>query len=642
MRPLILSVASLTIAILAVVPKGPLAFFPPVLTIFLVLSIIVGWWVAFANEIGLKLIQRLDVLFEIAGLFVVFGAYFLLKIIGLHPSGTDDNIYFYLATRVASGAIPYRDFFFSHPPVHLLVPAMVFSITGFSIGIAKAIPAVSQGLAGLFLYLSLRQCSRRLAITTLVLHLTAYEVLMGSTDMNGENLMSAFLFAALLAAVRQRYALSGVLSGLGLGCGLYALAGVLAIAIGCIATGRTAAVNFGKGLFGCFFAMTAVFAILGGEGFYEGVFAYHLSKPIKGSGRVPVLSSANPFTIISALANNLGVWLKEPTFEKFLYYHAPIVIGMLAGVFILLGRALLAWLRQNAQDSVRAILTPKDMLQGTKEGFVKTTVLAFVLFNLQWAAVNEVYDFYLVPMIAFASVPAAFALVTFYERVREARMPRDLFLPALLAAIFCLHVPWAMSLNKSLWPEEQQKYGEVVRYEWREPWALSSLSWLSKALFFEDHRIRGEVTPYYRHYVWNKSLTFSSVEEIADYVQANTTAEETITGASTLAPLVALYADRRIAGDEADTNAKRFHSGVLSNEEFFEKVCSDRVRYIVAAQRSYFTNEFMSANPFASKWFRLEKTFIDTQLVHFRDFPIALYRRVDMADLPDGKVCGDL
>src|SRR5262245_29142492 len=53
-----------------------------------------------------------------------FGAvvllYALLKTYQLTLGNSDENIYFYMALRtVTDGLLPYRDYFFAHPPLHL-------------------------------------------------------------------------------------------------------------------------------------------------------------------------------------------------------------------------------------------------------------------------------------------------------------------------------------------------------------------------------------------------------------------------------------------------------------------------------------------------------------------------------------------
>ena len=638
---LIIGIASIVLLVLCLVPWGPFAFLPKVLAWPLAGAALAGWWLAEAGSRGLiKIPAKLaGTVAEACCLTLIFGSYGLLKLGGLHPSGTDDNIYFYGASRMTQGLMPYRDFFFAHPPVHLLIPAAVFSITGFSIGIAKAIPAIAQGLAGLFLYLTVRKASKPLALVALLLHLTAYEVLMGSTDMNGENIMAAFLMASLFAASCRYFMLSGVLAGLGLGSGLYALAAVLALAAGALSASRKALIRYGIGFAATLLIVMTVFSVIGGHNFWEGVILFHLSKPLKGSDRISLFASGNPFAMAGALIHNFGVWFTDPIFKKSLYFHAPSYLGFLTGAGILISNAVGAWLRpESTPEPWYARLMMRDMLSGSAEGLVKFSILAVLLFMLQWAALNEIYDYYTVPMIVLLSVPAAYALMRAWEALRDAHQFRQAFFPAILAGLFCLHVPWAASLNRALWPDELRDAGKQVTYQWRDPWALAGLSGITQTLFFAENRIKGDVTPYYRHFVWNKLLTFSTVNDIAAYIRANTSQDD-IAGASVFTPLVALYAGRRLAADESDTNAKRFSSGILTSDTLFDKLCSDRIRYIVSAEKSLFNTEFMASNPVAKKYFSREREFLDPQLAHFRDTRITLYRRNDIPGLPDGKVC---
>ncbi len=644
------------LAVLPLVPSHPLAFLPPVLSWPAYLG--AAAWIALraARDGGLwsPPDRGIAPAAEALALVLLLGSYVLLKLPGLHASGTDDNIYYYMAVRLGEGAIPYRDFFFSHPPMHLLVPALVFKVAGFSVGTAKLIPALAQGLAGVFLYLAVRRASRALAVVVLLMHLLAYQVLMGSTDMNGENLMTAFLMAALFCAVSGRPAWSGVLSAAAVSCGLYATAGVAALAVASAATSRRTVARWGTGFGAALLAINLPFILVGGAGYFEGVFAYHLAKPVKGGERWPVFTTLNPFSAGRALFHNLGVWLGSQELKKSLYYHAPAYLGAGIAVVGIAARALAAWFRSGPSTRGRAgvrgdgacraqewvaVLSPRDLLSGSAEGLVKVAVLAVVLFTFQWAAVNEVYDFYLVPMMAFLAVAAGYALWKTCDRVRAGTGWRGIAWPLAAIGLFWLHVPWAASLGRKLWPEETRARGEVVTYDWRDPDILAGPARLTRALFFAESRRKGEVTPYYRHYLWNKRLAFSASREIAEHVRATTTPDETLTGASTLAPLVALLADRRLAGDEADTNAKRFKSGVLTEAAFFERACSDRVRYILSAPRSYFHDRFMAHHPVIREFFTPDRSFVDKNLLHFRGFPITLYRRIDRGGLPEGRVC---
>ncbi len=638
-----LAVVSVLVLALPFFPQHPLGFLPPVLYWPLYLGALLGWWLYQGRRQGWRLPPELatDRVLEIAGLVLVLGAFVLLKVIGIHPSGTDENIYYYMAARMAHGELPYRDFFFAHPPVHLLVPALIFSVTGFSVQVAKSIPVMAQLAAAVCLYLALRRTSRGLAFLSVLVMLTTYELLMGSTDMNGENLMTAFLMAALLLGVRRRYLLSGVLAGLALGSGLYALAAVLALLAAAALTSRRAGARFGLGVLAGFVGVSLPFIVIGGAGFFKGVFAYHFAKPTRGSDHVPVFGSPNPFAMLGALVHDVPAYLASKGFKKTLYFQAPEYLAAALAAALLLGKAAWARWRPDRQDEERwqDFLTPRDLLSSDAPGFVKLGLLSTLLFLIQWSALPEVYAFYMVPMFALMALPAAWVLHEAYVGVRDARAWEELAVPSVLVLAFSLHGAWAASLLRDLWPGEVQKTGQIVHYDWHKPRVLAWLAAPARALFFVDHRERGKVTPYYRHYVWNKSLAFSTVDDIAAYIRRNTRASETITGASDLAPLVALRAGRRMAGGVVDTNSKRFVSGMLTEETFFNRICRDRVRFIVSAPRSLFRARFMAENSIMKRYFTRDVDFLDPELEHFHAYPIVLYRRVDRPGLPDGMVC---
>jgi len=56
-----------------------------------------------------------------AGLFL----FLLSKLYSLHPHRGDEGIYFYDALRLSQSARLYRDLFFTHPPLHLIIPTML-------------------------------------------------------------------------------------------------------------------------------------------------------------------------------------------------------------------------------------------------------------------------------------------------------------------------------------------------------------------------------------------------------------------------------------------------------------------------------------------------------------------------------------
>ncbi len=119
--------------------------------------------------------------------------------------------------------------------------------------------------------------------------------------------------------------------------------------------------------------------------------------------------------------------------------------------------------------------------------------------------------------------------------------------------------------------------------------------------------------------------------EVAEYIRANSAPDESLAGGSTLAPLLALLSDRRVAAYEIDTNSKRFQARLIADATYWERICADKVRFIVAVPRTYFTSDKLDSLPVMQRAFTKDKTFMDPTLQYSAPFPIALYRRIDGA-----------
>jgi hypothetical protein len=597
-------------------PGGPLAFLPPVLRWPLVsAALVAGWRGARAGD------HPPPAWLERAAAALVLAVFVLLKVPGLHASWTDDNVYFHMAVRLAGGEWPYRDFFFAHPPLHLAVPALVFRVAGFSVGLAKAIPVVAEGLAGFLLWRALRPSSRVLALAALTLHLLAYQVLMGASDLDGENLATCLLAAALLAASAARPALAGVLAGLATGTVLYAAAGVAAVAVACALRDRRAALRFGAGLAASAATVFGGAWALGGQRFVDGVFAFHADK-LPATGRAAVLAAGGAGAALAGWGRNLALDLGGPAAVRFAANHAPLLAGAALGLAVLAA----ALLRRDGAPR-RALLAP-----GTPEGAAAVGLAGVALFVIQGAVLPERYAFYDVPAIPFLAVLGGAAAATAW-RVLAAPASRPAALAGLAAGAlaFAAHPLLASAAAARAFPEERRRAGQEVRYAWRDPEALVGVAQVSRALLWSDRRVRGEPEPGWRHALWNKSSAFTSAREIAAAVRDGSSPGETVTGSSMLAPLVALLAERRMAAGELDTNQKRFATGSLGDEELLARALADRVRFVLASPRSHFTEELLERDPRWASRFRRHRVFEDPGLSRAGPVRLVLYRRLDEA-----------
>ena len=54
----------------------------------------------------------------------------------------DENVYYYMGRLVSEGKMPYRDFFFAHPPLQIYLIALVYKAFGFSIAALKSVSMI--------------------------------------------------------------------------------------------------------------------------------------------------------------------------------------------------------------------------------------------------------------------------------------------------------------------------------------------------------------------------------------------------------------------------------------------------------------------------------------------------------------------
>lgn len=149
---------------------------------------------------------------------------------------------------------------------------------------------------------------------------------------------------------------------------------------------------------------------------------------------------------------------------------------------------------------------------------------------------------------------------------------------------------------------------------------------MTRAVFWQDARSRGNVESGIHHYLWNKKRYFSTADAISTYIQGHSAPEATVSGASDYAPLIALLANRRLAGNQVDTNTKVFDTGAVQLEQFWDKACADHLQWLVVAPQSYFAAPTLNKRATIMANFERAEVFRDTKLKHWKDQEIELWR----------------
>ena len=206
-------------------------------------------------------------------------AFGLFKLYSLNFVMGDEHMYFYMSVLVSKGQWPYRDFFFSHPPLQLYLMGALYKVFGYSLALSKSVPTVAAMVSGVHVFLiGKRLVGRWEGVVGSVLFLFTFDVLRGSSHFTGANCALAFGLAAAYQAIRGRQVLAGALFAVGSFIGVYVAP--LALMLGVLLVLRSwreslrllGTFTIGCGLF------CLIFASVAGPSFWYQVFTYNLNK----------------------------------------------------------------------------------------------------------------------------------------------------------------------------------------------------------------------------------------------------------------------------------------------------------------------------------------------------------------------------
>jgi len=150
----------------------------------------------------------------IALIFIIFIAIAAKGIFTAQPG--DENVYYYMGKMVSEGYVPYRDFFYAHPPLQLYIMAPIFKLFGFNFFILKLVPLVSTITTGFFLYLTARNMfGGGKALASLALFLFSYSTMFNSVFSFGIELAVMFLIVGYyFYSVKNKLFIAGLFFGL--------------------------------------------------------------------------------------------------------------------------------------------------------------------------------------------------------------------------------------------------------------------------------------------------------------------------------------------------------------------------------------------------------------------------------------------
>lgn len=248
-------------------------------------------------------------------IIVLIAGYTFLKSANLSYYASDHGIYIYASHLFSQGTIPYRDFFFSHPPLQISLSTILMLITGINLTVFNLLPALIGLISGTLIFLltfeilkSKSQVIRwSIPIVAAALFLFSHTNLVTTLSYTGHNLALMLLLLSVPLFLRQKKFLSGIISGLAMMAGIQAVVGFAVLCAVQMMWNKRKIGNLILGFITSTGLIHLIFTILAGGNFWKQVYLYHFAKPAEDTylaGKMHVLSfmfKANPHLALLAI-----------------------------------------------------------------------------------------------------------------------------------------------------------------------------------------------------------------------------------------------------------------------------------------------------------------------------------------------------
>lgn len=224
-------------------------------------------------------INKNNLAYSLLFFFIFLFILIVLKGIIIAQPG-DENVYYYMGKMISEGKVPYRDFFFAHPPLHIYLIALVYKIFGFNIIALKSIPLISTLITAFFIFeISKEKFGKAEAVASSFLFLFSYSIMFNSVFSFGIEIATMFLVIGVYFLLnRNNPLLSGILFGI---AGITRLLSLIPISILIIAALFSNKKNFLKllaGFFIIFLLVNGIFILFFDDAYFSQVYKFHFLK----------------------------------------------------------------------------------------------------------------------------------------------------------------------------------------------------------------------------------------------------------------------------------------------------------------------------------------------------------------------------
>lgn len=232
--------------------------------------------------------------------------FILFKIQHMGVYLSDENTYFYMGKLVSEGNIPYKDFFFSHPPMQLFIFALILKIFGFNFVLLKSVAIASTIISCIFLFKTVNEKYNNLeGIIAVILFLSAQTTLYNSSINFGVNIATMFsVIGFYYFYTKKKIFISGVFFGFAGLTALYSLVPFAVLSVTLFFSDKKKIKRFIYGFSLTFLIPILLITLITGIQFLIQIFLYHILK-------APLASTDKLFFIKELIRKNYFLFLSS-------------------------------------------------------------------------------------------------------------------------------------------------------------------------------------------------------------------------------------------------------------------------------------------------------------------------------------------
>jgi len=225
----------------------------------------------------------------------------------------DENVYYYMAKLISEGKIPYKDFFYAHPPIHVYILALVYKIFGFNIIALKMVPLASSLITSFFVFkISRQKFGNYEALAALILFLFSYTVMFNSVFSFG--IMTATMFLTIgfyFLTVKNNYLIAGIFFAIAGITRLLALIPAVIALLFVLFSDRRNFIKLSSSFLLIFMLANIFFVMIAGSPYTDSVYKYHFMKTFSAENNFNEYSDIIKLNWILFLSAGLLIFTKE-------------------------------------------------------------------------------------------------------------------------------------------------------------------------------------------------------------------------------------------------------------------------------------------------------------------------------------------